>query len=74
MSQLVITLDEADLVELQVILMDHDEGAALEFLETRVAPKIPAKGASPCDSTRRNPYLLPPDAAGSAERRTSAPE
>ena len=49
-----------DLVELHAILIDSDEPAALEFLKTRVAPKIPEKGTAPCDSTRCNPYLLKP--------------
>ena len=35
--------------------------AALEFLETRVASKIPEKGTAPCDPTRLNPYLLRPE-------------
>jgi hypothetical protein len=61
MGKLVVTLDEKDLVELQVILMDRDEAAALEFLETRMAPKIPRKGTALCDSTRIDPYLLRPD-------------
>ena len=61
MNKLVVTLDESDLVELQAILMDGDAAAALQFLGTRIAPKIPQKGTAPCDSTRRNPYLLKPD-------------
>ncbi len=58
MSKLVVTLSEEDLLELQKILMDEDEEAALQFLQTRLASKIPRKGTAPCDSTRLNPYLL----------------
>jgi len=64
MNRLVVTLDEEDLLELQAILMDRDEAGALQFLEARVAPRIPQKGSAPCDSTRRNPYLLRPDHKG----------
>ena len=60
MNKLVVTLLADDLVELQAILIDSDEAAALEFLKTCVAPKIPEKGTAPCDSTRCNPYLLKP--------------
>ncbi len=61
MSKLVVTLDEEDLLELQAVLIDRDEAAALQFLLTRVAPKIPHKGTALCDSTRLNPYLLRPE-------------
>ena len=52
MNKLVVTLAEDDLVELQAILMDDDERAALEFLKTRLAARIPKKGTAPCDSSR----------------------
>jgi len=65
MSKLVVTLEEDDLMELQAILIDRDEAGALQFLEARLAARIPSKGTAPCDSTRRNPYLLPP---GKGER------
>ena len=64
MSKLVVTLDEEALLELQTILVDRDEAEALVFLQTRIAPGIPHKGSAPCDSTRRNPYLLKPDCQG----------
>jgi hypothetical protein len=38
--------------------VDEDGAAALAFLKERLLPQIPAKGTAPCDSTRRNPYLL----------------
>ena len=57
MYKVVITLEAEDLLELQRILVDEDEKAALEFLERRIGPKIPAKGTARCDSSRRNPYL-----------------
>jgi len=57
MHKIVITLEEDDLLDLQAVLLDRDETAALEFLENRVAPKIPAKGTAACDSSRLNPYL-----------------
>ena len=56
-NKVVITLDEADLMELQIVILDADEAAALAFLKARIAPKIPKKGTSPCDSSRLNPYL-----------------
>ena len=58
MSKIVVTLEEQDLVDLQAILLDRDKTAALDFLQTRVASRIPQKGTLGCDSTRRNPYLL----------------
>ena len=57
MNNIVVTLDESDLIELQIVILDADEAAALEFLKTRIVPKIPTKGDAPCDSTRLNPYL-----------------
>ena len=60
MHEIVVTLDGDDLLELQAVLIDEDASAALEFLQTRLAPKLPKKGTAPCDSTRLNPYLLPP--------------
>jgi hypothetical protein len=61
MVNLVITLDENELLDVQEILLDSDESAALRFLEKHIASKIPSKGDAPCDSSRRNPYLLKPD-------------
>lgn len=61
MGKLVVTLSEEDLLELQTILMDEDEEAALQFLQTRLVSRIPQKGTAPCDSTRLNPYLLRPE-------------
>ena len=55
--EVVVKLEEGDLLELQAVLLDEDEGAALEFLKSRIAPRIPAKGTALCDSSRRNPYL-----------------
>ena len=61
MNKVVVTLNAEDLLELQAILIDKDEVAALEFLRTRIAPRVPEKGTAACDSTRRNPYLLKAD-------------
>jgi hypothetical protein len=61
MSRVVVTLEERDLLDLQAILIDGDQAAALAFLKTRVAPAIPAKGTANCDSSRRNPFLLRPE-------------
>jgi len=63
MYAVVITLEEDDLLELQAVLIDADQSAALEFLKNRVALKVPAKGTAPCDSSRRNPYLCRPKTA-----------
>ena len=64
MSKIIITLDEEDLVELQAVVLDADQAGALEFLRTRVVPKIPTQGTAPCDSSRLNPYLRKSDSAG----------
>ena len=58
MAKLVITLEDEDLVDLQGVLLGEDEKAALDFLQTRIAPKVPSKGTRNCDSSRRNPYLM----------------
>ena len=60
MSNLIVTLSQQDLLELQAILIDRDQLRALQFVEERIAPKIPPKGTAACDSTRKNPYLLKP--------------
>ena len=65
MAKLVVTLEEQDLLDLHQVILDADEAAALEFLKTRIAPRIPTKGTAACDSSRRNPYLLKGD--GGAE-------
>ena len=57
MHKVIITLDESAMLELQSILLDEDEKAALAFLQERVLPQIPKKGKAPCDSSRLNPYL-----------------
>jgi len=62
MNRLTLTLEEEELLQLQQVLLDDDEAGALHFLKTRIAPKIPAKGAAKCDSSRCNPYLLKPGA------------
>lgn len=61
MAKQVVTLEEQDVLELQMILIDRDEKAALDFLENSIAAKLPRKGSSPCDSTRHDPYLLMPE-------------
>ena len=58
MHKIVVTLEEEDMVELQAVLMDRDPAAALRFVETRIAVKIPQKCTMGCDSTRRNSYLV----------------
>lgn len=61
MPNLAITLSDAELMELQGVLMDEDEKGALEFLKKRIAPKLPVPGKAACDSRRQNPYLFKPD-------------
>ena len=61
MSKLALTLNDEELLDLQQILVDDDEAGALQFLKTRITPKIPTQGTAHCDSTRCNPYLLEPD-------------
>jgi hypothetical protein len=57
MNHVVITLEEADLIELWNAVIDEDGPAALAFLKHRVLPHVPRAGSAPCDSTRLNPYL-----------------
>ena len=57
MNKVVLTLEAEELLELQRVLIDDDEKGALEFLKTRIGPKIPSKGTASCDSSRKNPYL-----------------
>lgn len=57
MKGIAITLQAAELLELQRVLLDGDAAGALEFLEEHIAPKLPCKGTAPCDSTRLNPFL-----------------
>lgn len=64
MSKVVLTLDDDDLLDLQEVLLDDDPAGALNFLKTRIAPRIPAKGTANCDSSRHNPYLLKSDGPG----------
>ena len=63
MAKLLVTLDDEDLLALQEVLLDDDETAALDFVKTRIAPKIPGKGTGHCDSSRCNRYLRKPDAS-----------
>ena len=37
--------------------MDRDEAAALQFLDSRIAPRISQKEPAPCDLRALNPYL-----------------
>ncbi len=60
MNKVVITLEADELLELQRVLIDADQKGALDFLKTRITPKIPIKGTAPCDSSRLNPYLRGP--------------
>ncbi len=60
MTKIAITLSEEDLLELQNILLDDDADLALDFVKNRIGARLPAKGTSPCDSTRINPYLQKP--------------
>lgn len=60
MNKTVLTLEAEELLELQRVVIDSDQKAALDFIKTRMIPKIPAKGTALCDSSRLNPYLLRP--------------
>ena len=57
-SSVVITLNAEAMMQLQVVLIDEDPAAALDFIKTIILPQIPKKGTAACDSTRINPYLL----------------
>ena len=60
MTKIVITLEAEELLELWRVVIDSDQNAALDFLKTRIVPKIPTKGTALCDSSRNNPYLRRP--------------
>ena len=60
MNKVVITLEAEELLELQRVVIDSDQKGALDFLKTRIIPKIPTKGTALCDSSRINPYLRRP--------------
>jgi len=60
MNKVVISLEENDLLYLHEVIVDRDKEKALDFLKTRIIPKIPTKGTAPCDSSRLNPYLSGP--------------
>ena len=60
MNKVVITLEVEELLDLQRIVIDSDQRDALDFLKTRIVPKIPTKGTALCDSSRNNPYLRRP--------------
>jgi len=51
----VVTLTEADLAELKVILMDQDGPAALEFLRKRVAKPLDLSDRKALDVSRGRP-------------------
>ena len=60
LNRITITLDESDLLTLQSIAIDGEAEEALAFLQERILPQLPVRGTAACDSTRINPYLLPP--------------
>ncbi|MHB8764448.1 MAG: hypothetical protein ACYDA8_08970 [Deferrisomatales bacterium] len=51
----VVTLTEEDVAELQVILMDRDGAAALEFLRERVAKPLERSARKALDVSRGRP-------------------
>jgi len=57
MNKIVITLEAEELLELQRVVIDTDQNGALDFLQTRIVPKIPTKGTALCDYSRNNQYL-----------------
>ena len=61
MSDLIQTVTikflEQDLLELQRIIMDEDADAALEFLRTVVAKRLPKKNGWNCNSNNLNQYI-----------------
>jgi hypothetical protein len=59
MNTVSVLLDEDALIELHEVLLDDDAAGALAFVKRCIAPKIPAKGTAPCDSSRLNPFILP---------------
>lgn len=61
MGKITLVLSEEEVIELQEILIDDDEKASLDFIKKRIQPKIPKKGTAPCDSSRKNPFLMKED-------------
>ena len=72
LNRITITLDEGDLLALQAIAVDADAAEALAFLQERILPQLPVRGTAACDSSRINPYLLPP--VGGLFRKEQEPE
>ncbi len=57
MSKVVVALEEKDLVELQAILLDRDQAAALRFLDS-IAARLPQKKVVLCAGEQRNPFVV----------------
>ncbi|MFB3880694.1 MAG: hypothetical protein ACE149_05495 [Armatimonadota bacterium] len=59
MPNVTVTLDEAEQVELEEILMDRDERAALDFLKRVVKRKLELHLKSGCKPAFEGPSLGP---------------
>ena len=59
MPNVTVTLDDAEQVQLEEILIDRDEGSAFEFLKRVVKHKIELRLKSSCRPAFEGPSLGP---------------
>jgi inhibitor of KinA sporulation pathway (predicted exonuclease) len=57
MPNVTVTLNEAEQIQLEEILIDHDEKAALEFLKRAVKPKVELRLKSHCRPEFEGPSM-----------------
>jgi hypothetical protein len=57
MPNVTVTLDEAEQMQLEEIIVDHDERAALEFLKRAVKSKIERRLKSSCRPEFEGPSM-----------------
>ena len=59
MPNVTLTLDEAEQMQLEEVLMDHDEQGAFEFLKRVVKHKIELHRKSSCKPAFEGPSFMP---------------
>ncbi len=57
MPNVTVTLDEAEQIQIEEILIDHDESAAYEFLKRAVKPKIELRLKATCRPEFEGPSM-----------------
>jgi len=59
MPNVTVTLDDAEQMQLEEILIDHDEKGALEFLKRAIKKKVDVHLKSSCKPTFEGPGSAP---------------